>query len=314
MDTSAETDIKNSHMLREVLEGLQKPQKSLPSKYFYDKRGSELFEAICELEEYYLTRTELSIMKNNIGDIMQRIGRNIQLIELGSGSSLKTRLLLEHLPDIHSYIPVEISDHFLADVVEDLQTEYPELNINPVAADYTQPFELPDKPTETRRIAYYPGSTIGNFTKEQAADFIALIANLVDENGGLLIGFDLLKDRNKLIAAYDDQKGVTAAFNKNLLHRLNHELDTPFNIEQFKHKAIFNENKDRIEMHLESLMDQSVDISGNTINFKKGETIHTENSHKYTLQSFRELTKPYFDTVQTWSDPNNLFAIQFLKK
>lgn len=301
-------------MLDEVLEGLQKPQKTLPSKYFYDKRGSELFEQICELDEYYPTRTEFSIMRENIEEITAQLGGNIQFIELGSGSSLKTRLLLDHLPDIDSYVPVDISDDFLADVAIDLQSEYPILDIMPVAADYTQPFDLPQKNHETRRIAFYPGSTIGNFTKEQAAEFIALIAGLVVENGGLLIGFDLLKDEETLISAYDDSKGITAEFNKNILWRINRELDANFNPDAFEHKAIFNEKKNRIEMHLISQADQVVRILGDTITFSKGETIHTENSHKYSLESFREITAPYFHPVQTWMDKDEMFAVQFLEK
>lgn len=230
-------------MLDEVLEGLQEPQKTLPSKYFYDKRGSKLFEQICELDEYYPTRTELSIMWENIDEITAQLGGNIQFIELGSGSSLKTRLLLDHLPDIDSYVPVDISDDFLADVAIGLQSEYPILDIMPVAADYTQPFDLPEKDPETRRIAFYPGSTIGNFTKEQAAEFITLIARLVGEKGGLLIGFDLLKDKETLISAYDDSRGITAEFNKNILRRINRELDATFNLDAFEHNAIFNEKK-----------------------------------------------------------------------
>lgn len=304
----------HSEMLREVLEGLRKQQKTLPSKYFYDKRGSELFEQICELGEYYPTRTELSIMKNNIKDIAEYLGSNLQLIELGSGSSLKTRMLLDHLSNIHSYVPVDISDDFLFSVAENLQSEYPLLDINPVSVDYTKPFNLPDKDNDVRRLVYYPGSTIGNFTQEEARDFIAQISNLIGENGGLLIGFDLIKDQDTLIAAYDDKHGVTAEFNKNLLHRINRELDANFDVEQFEHKAIFNEEKNRIEMHLMSLVDQSVGILGNSIRFNRRETIHTENSHKYSLQSFKELTKPHFKSVKTWTDKKNMFAVQYLMR
>lgn len=308
-----ENSVKTS-MPEEVLAGLRKSQKTLPSKYFYDKRGSELFELICDLDEYYLTRTELSIMEENISDIAKQLGNHIQLIELGSGSSVKTRLLLDHLGSIHSYVPVDISDDFLARVAEDLQGEYPLLDIVPVAADYTKPFDLPGVKPGVRRIAYYPGSTIGNFTKENAANFLSLIADLIGKDGGLLIGFDLLKEKETLIAAYDDTKGVTAKFNKNILLRLNRELGADFNLDVFKHRAIFNDEKSRIEMHLESLENQIVNISGTQIYFDKGETIHTENSHKYSLESFKELTEPHFNTVKTWTDPDKMFAIQFLEK
>jgi len=306
--------MENATMLAEVLVGLKQEQKSLPSKYFYDIQGSKLFEQICELEEYYPTRTELSIMQNNMDDITGELGENIQLIELGSGSSLKTRLLLENLSKIHSYVPVDISNDFLIEVTETLQKEYPLLEINPVAADYTQPFELPEVDEQIQRVVYYPGSTIGNFTKGAAADFIALIAELVGMNGGLLIGFDLLKDREALIAAYDDSKGITAAFNKNILRRINRELGANFKLDAFKHKAIFNEEKSRIEMHLVSLTYQKVDILGTQISFEEGETIHTENSHKYTLESFRELITPHFKALKTWTDGNEQFAVQYLHK
>lgn len=302
----------SSALLVDVLEGLKKSRKTLPSKYFYDKGGSELFEVICTLDEYYLTRTELEIMKDNIGEITSALGKHVQLIELGSGSSLKTRLLLDHLEDIHSYVPVDISDEFLQNESLNLQREYPNLTIEPVAADYTKPFDLPQTPAGVTKIAYFPGSTIGNFTRDAAAAFIGLIARLVGDEGGLLIGFDLIKDRRTLVEAYDDTKGVTAAFNKNILVRLNRELGADFDIDQFQHRAIFNEEESRMEMHLVSLRDQSVTICGELIFFEEGETIHTENSHKYSLGSFREMTVPHFQNVKTWMDDEQLFAIQFL--
>ena len=315
MGTTAQVQEKNVKisMPEEVLAGLSKSQKTLPSKYFYDKRGSELFELICGLDEYYLTRTELNIMEENIDDIAEELGGDIQLIELGSGSSVKTRLLLDHLNSMHSYVPVDISDDFLAEVSENLQAEYPLLDIVPVAADYTQPFDLPKIKPGVRRIAYYPGSTIGNFTKQNAADFLELIAELVGEDGGLLIGFDLLKDKETLIDAYDDSKGVTAEFNKNILIRLNRELNANFDLDLFEHQAVFNEEKSRMEMHLVSREGQSVNISDIRLHFEKGETIHTENSHKYSLESFKELTDSHFRTVETWTDSDKMFAIQFLE-
>ncbi|MFP8488693.1 L-histidine N(alpha)-methyltransferase [Gracilimonas sp. Q87] len=300
-------------MLSEVLEGLSKPQKSLPSKYFYDKKGSELFEQICQLEEYYPTRTELSILEQNVDEISDKIGKHVRLIELGSGSSLKTRLILDNIDSIDSYVPVDISKDFLADIVQDLQEEYPGLKIQPVAADYTEPFDIPGSgDSGKRRIAYYPGSTIGNFTKDRAEGFIGLISKLVDKQGGLLVGFDLIKDRTTLINAYDDSKGITAAFNKNILKRINRELSADFDVDLFEHKALFNDAKSRIEMHLVSKKDQKITIAGREFAFDEGESIHTENSHKYSLESFRNMTKPYFEHVTSWTDSENKFCVQFL--
>lgn len=313
METTLEKTNVSAEMLSDVLEGLQQPQKTLPSKYFYDQKGSELFEQITELDEYYLTRTELQIMQGNIQKIANSLGEKIQLVELGSGSSFKTRLLLNHLEQIHSYVPVDISKNFLDEVAENLRVEFPDLKINPVATDYTRSLELPETPDGVNRIIYFPGSTIGNFTKEHAEEFIGLIANSIHQNGGLLIGFDLVKDREALLAAYDDSEGVTAQFNKNILRRINRELGADFDLHQFDHQAIFNEDKSRIEMYLVSKSVQVVHIIGEEISFEKGETIHTENSHKYTLSSFREMTKPYFEHVITWTDANDYFAVQYLK-
>lgn len=313
MEATLQKKSASSEMLSDVLEGLRQAQKTLPSKYFYDQRGSELFEQITELDEYYLTRTELQIMQDNIQEIANSLGEKTQLVELGSGSSFKTRLLLNHLEEIHSYVPVDISENFLDEVAENLQVEFPDLKINPVATDYTRSLQLPEIPDGVNRIIYFPGSTIGNFTKENAEEFIGLIENSLDKHGGLLIGFDLVKDRETLLAAYNDSKEVTAQFNKNILRRINKELDADFDLNRFDHKAIFNESKSRIEMHLVSCSKQVVNIRGEKISFEKGETIHTENSHKYTLTSFRDMTKLYFEKVITWTDTNDYFTVQYLK-
>lgn len=313
MNLAVQTREDGRTMLDEIVAGLNKSQKTLPSKYFYDKKGSKLFEKICDLDEYYLTRTELSIMKNNIEEISQVIGNNVRLIELGSGSSMKTRLILDHVENIDSYIPVDISEDFLIDMVKDLKSEYPDLKIQPVAADYTEPFSIPGNDKNgSRKIAYYPGSTIGNFTRKNAEKFIELISQLLGKEGGLLIGFDLVKDRQMLIDAYDDPKGVTAEFNKNILVRINKELGANFDPERFEHLALFDEDKSRIEMHLLSKTEQKVRIAGREFFFEQGETIHTENSHKYTLESFRELTRSHFEHVVSWVDEEDEFCIQYL--
>lgn len=302
-------------MLREVKDGLKQPQKQLPSKYFYDKRGSELFEQITRLDEYYLTRTEKKILRNNIDEIAGRIGQNSVVIELGSGSSQKTRMLLDHLPDLSAYIPVDISEKYLETVVRELRKEYPGLLIKPVCADYTKPFDLPeiDRPFEYY-VVFYPGSTIGNFRPAEARQFLKSIARFLVTGGGMLIGVDLKKDKEILEKAYNDKEGITAAFNKNMLIRLNRELGSDFKVEAFRHQAIYNRQKGRIEMHLVSEVNQQIHLNGEALILKKGESIHTENSYKYSLEELRELVSPWFDVAKVWTDEDQLFSIQYLVK
>jgi dimethylhistidine N-methyltransferase len=307
------TETTNTAMRDDVLETLSRPQKCLPSKYFYDERGSELFERICELDEYYLTDADLEIMRDNIDEIVDRIGKEVELIELGSGSSRKSRLLLDHLEDIAAYFPVDISESFLKQTTEQLRKDYPELEIVPIAADYTQPFQLPDASESYRhRVAYYPGSTIGNFTPENARNFLGVIRQLILPDGGLLIGVDLKKDRSVLETAYNDSQGVTAAFNKNILLRLNRELGADFEVDQYAHKAFFNEGESRIEMHLVSQKDQEVHIDHADFFIGEGESIHTENSYKYSLDAFEELVAPHFNVEQVWTDRRDYFSVQYL--
>lgn len=302
-------------MLEEVLDGLQKPQKALSSKFFYDERGSELFEQITKLNEYYLTRTEHRIMQDHIMEIATVIGPESVIVEPGSGSSKKVRLLLDHLPDVTAYIPVEISQEYLADVVRELRREYPNLLIKPVCADYTKPFQLPEihKPFEYY-VVFYPGSTIGNFNPDEAQQFLQMLSEFMVPGGGLLIGVDLKKDKAILEAAYNDKKGVTADFNKNMLVRFNRELAADFDLEQFAHHAFYNEEKGRIEMHLVSRQDQTVHVDGKSIAFKKGETIHTENSYKYSPDDFKALVSDWFEVEKVWTDDDDLFSLQYLVK
>jgi len=306
--------LKQEDMYEEVIQGLCSPNKSLPSKYFYDARGSELFDKITELEEYYPTRCEHSIMAENIERILTVLGKNIQLIEFGSGSSLKTRLLLDHLDNQSSYIPIDISEKHLLKTAEKLRKTFPKIEIKPLAADYTQDFTLPDtRRNFSRRVAYFPGSTIGNFKPGAARKFLAHTAELVGTGGGLLIGVDLKKDSQILEKAYNDSKGITAAFNLNILNHINQKLNADFNIESFHHKAFYNSGKGRIEMHLISLKDQTVRIGNTPVIFQQGETIHTENSYKYTPEEFAELARPRFDVQHIWTDDKNYFSVQFLK-
>ncbi len=304
--------ILHSELVQEVLEGLQKPQKKIPSKYFYDQRGSELFEKICNLEEYYPTDAEMAIMEQNIDEIAQKLGEDIELIEFGSGSSRKTRLLLSNLKNIVSYVPVDISKGFLYEQAELLKKEYPGLDIYPVAADYTKRFEIPAGIPSARKVVYFPGSTIGNFTRSKAKKFMRKIAHLVKPGGGLLVGVDMKKDIKTLEAAYNDAKGITAQFNKNLLVRLNREADADFDQEKFEHKAFYNKHKGRIEMHLESLTEHEVEVAGKKILFQKGETIHTENSYKYSADEFRDLASDFFKPEEMWKDQDHLFSVHYM--
>lgn len=307
------TEVVSHSMLDEVLAGLRQPQKTLPSKLFYDERGSQLFDTICELDEYYPTRTEMGILSNNIEEISGFIGRDNLLVELGSGSSTKIRLLLDHNPDLAAYIPIDISEEFLYKSADILKQDYPNLLIIPYCADYTKPIQIPNPRVDYHhKIAFYPGSTIGNFTKKEAYYFLGRISRICGENGGLLIGVDLKKDVSVLEAAYNDSKGVTAEFNLNILKRLNDELDADFDIDNFQHKAIYNDAAGRIEMHLVSLKNQMVVIQDSPVVFRENETIHTENSYKYTVDEFAELALDFFRVEKVWTDPENYFSVQFL--
>ncbi len=300
--------------LGEILHGLQKEQKELPPKLFYDKRGSDLFDQICRLEEYYPTRTETSILQENIREIVNLIGPNPLLIEYGSGSSKKTRILLDNLPEMNTYIPVDISREHLDKTTEGLRRIYPGLEVSPICADYTSDFELPRINKEySHKLAYFPGSTIGNFYPEEAITFMQNIAHQVGTGGGLLIGVDLQKDPGVLYRAYNDSQGVTAAFNLNMLTHINREFGADFDEEMFIHEAFYNEVAGRIEMHLVSLSDQKIHISGRNFYFRENETILTEVSYKYTLECLEQLANyAGFEVQKVWTDPRNYFSVQYL--
>jgi dimethylhistidine N-methyltransferase len=285
----------------------------LPSKLFYDERGSKLFDLICELDEYYPTRTESLIMKDNIDDIVSVFKENSLFIEYGSGSSMKTRLLLDNLNDLAGYVPIDISEEHLLKTAERLREEYTDLEILPLAADYTKPFDLPEihKKVE-HKITYFPGSTIGNFAKKEAKEFLELIAETCGANGGLLIGIDLHKDKKVLEAAYNDKENVTAEFNLNILERINREFGADFEVENFSHHAFYDEDEQRIEMHLVSEEEQTVTINDRKFYFNKCETILTEYSHKYTLSGFARLTGDFFDIQKIWMDKNKYFSVLYL--
>lgn len=303
-----ENGVMSAQLEADVMEGLQKEQKTLPSKYFYDEKGSRLFEEICKLEEYYPTRTELSIMENNIREMIEAIGRETLLIEFGSGSSYKTRVILAQAKELSAYVPVDISGDFLLAEAEKLRSEFPGLQVRPIEADYTQPFDI-EANGGKKRVVYFPGSTIGNFTRDKARKFLNKTADLLQSGDGLLIGVDSKKSPEILERAYNDSKGITAAFNKNLLLRLNREVDATFNPEKFQHKAVYNEKEGRIEMHLISLFNQEVTIGDRKISFKEGESIHTENSYKYAASEFTGLLSDHYKLKYRWTDTREWFNI-----
>jgi L-histidine Nalpha-methyltransferase len=296
----------------DVLEGLSKRQKTLPCKYLYDARGSQLFDRICELPEYYPTRTEAAILRDHIGEIAGCFPYGAVLIEYGSGSSTKTRLLLDRVDDLSAYVPVDIcSDHLLRSARR-LKARYPRLRVRPICADFTRPFRVPrldDRP----RAVFFPGSTIGNFGPEEAVGLLRSMAKVAGSGGGLLIGVDLLKSPAILEPAYDDASGVTAAFNLNLLARVNRELDGTFDLAAFAHRAVFNTVESRVEMHLVSRTEQVAKVGETAFHFEAGETIHTENSHKYSRESFAELARRGGWRVESvWTDASELFSVQYL--
>jgi len=300
--------------LGDVLRGLSAKQKTLPAKYFYDERGSQLFEAICEAPEYYPTRTELTLMRECAGDMAARIGPKTLLIEYGSGSSTKTPILIDALRPA-AYLPIDISCEQLAGSALALAHARPELQVRAVCADYTKPFALPSCSDLDfrRKLVYFPGSTIGNFDRDETHRFLGHIRDLVGPEGAALIGVDLKKDPAVLHAAYNDAAGVTAAFNLNILSRINRELDGDCAINNFRHHAFYDAVLGRIEMHLMSLKRQTVTIGSTTFAFREGEMIHTEISCKYSIEEFGSITNDAgLSTAGVWTDPERLFSVHYL--
>jgi len=302
-----------AEMQSEILAGLAQPQKEISPKYFYDARGSQLFEDITQLPEYYLTRTEKSIMEASIGEIAACIGPSAAVIEFGSGAGNKIRLLLNNLQQPVASVAVEISRDHLLDSSGTLASEYPHLQTIAVCADFTRPFELPPIPGARRNLVFFPGSTIGNFPPEEAVSLLQVMNRTADENGALLIGADLVKDPTVLEAAYNDSAGVTAEFNLNLLAHINRELQADFEADEFRHLAVYNKQAQRIEMYLVSQREQTVHIGGEQIQFDCGERILTEYAYKYELDSFARLAaRAGFRVEQVWTDPQKHFSVQYL--
>lgn len=309
----------NPALAHDVLTGLSQSQKTLPCIWFYDHRGSMLFEDITRTPEYYPTRTETRLLEGLVAEVAQAVGPGAQLVELGSGSSKKTRLLLQAMPSLGAYVPVDISEAFLKQSVAALLADFPSLLVQPVAADFTAHFELPQRPagpTQTgARLGFFPGSTIGNFSPQGATALLRQFADVLGPQAWLLIGVDTTQNPALLLPAYDDAQGVTAAFNMNLLLRINRELGANFQLNRFHHAARFNTTEGRIEMHLVSEIHQTVQVLGHRFEFRAGESIHTENAYKYSASSFRTLAgNAGWRDTRVWMDHQGTGFAVFLMR
>jgi dimethylhistidine N-methyltransferase len=304
----------NRLFLTDAIEGLSATPKRLPAKYFYDERGSALFEAICALPEYYLTRTETALLKHAADDIARYISPNAALVEFGSGASTKTRLLLDAAPQLGAYVPMDISADALARAAAQIRADYPKLIVEPLLADFTQAFDLPQVAKERPRTGFFPGSTIGNFPPDEAVEFLAIARKHLGEDAQFIVGVDLVKDEDVLVAAYDDAQGVTAHFNLNLLGRINRELGGDIDLAAFGHRATWNAAASRMEMHLVSRADQSFSVGGRRFDIAAGETIHSENSYKFTLEGFSGLAdRAGWRVGGQWVSPDPGFAVFLLQ-
>ena len=297
----------------DAVAGLTASPKRLSPKYFYDSAGSALFERITQLPEYYPTRREIGILNEHAGDIAALIPPGAALIEFGSGSSTKTRIVLSTATSLAAYVPVDISEQFLLRQAADLRREYPRLAVLPVVADFTKPFGLPDAVQAMPRVGFFSGSTIGNFESHEAAAFLRHAGRILGRGATFIVGVDLVKDTQVLQKAYCDSQGVTAQFNLNVLARMNRELGAKFNLASFEHHAFFNRERSRIEMHLASRKRQRIKLCGECIDFRAGETIHTENSYKYSIESFGALARGAgFTPLAVWTDPDGYFSVHAL--
>uniref|UniRef100_Q07R67 Histidine-specific methyltransferase SAM-dependent domain-containing protein n=1 Tax=Rhodopseudomonas palustris (strain BisA53) TaxID=316055 RepID=Q07R67_RHOP5 len=305
-------DEQTSAFARDAIEGLSKQPKQLPPKYFYDAAGSDLFEQITKLPEYYPTRTELNILHERAGEIAALMPRGAALIEFGAGAFTKARILLA-AADVAAYVPVDISGEFLDAQARALRFDFPRLEVHPIAADFTAPFALPAALQAMPKVGFFPGSTLGNFEPHEASAFLRSARSILGSGATLLIGIDLEKDDSVLTAAYNDQAGVTARFNLNVLERINRELGGDFDLHNFVHRAIFNRERHRIEMHLISRRAQRVRLLGRSFTFRAGETIHTENSYKYSVARFNAVAQNSSWTPQAlWTDADGLFSVHAL--
>jgi dimethylhistidine N-methyltransferase len=311
------TAVSDKNFAGNLLTGLAKTPKEIACKYFYDAAGSHLFDQICELPEYYQTRTEMALLSRHAGEIAALMGESVEILEFGAGSLRKVRILLDAAQNPYAYTPLDISGDYLGEVVRALAAEYPALVLRPVVGDFTSPLEIPDLPGRnskiSRRAGFFPGSTIGNFKPDAAMALLRQMRASLN-GGGLLIGVDLVKNPARLHAAYNDASGVTALFNKNLMVRANRELGADFDTDSFAHYAPYNASAHRIEMYLVSLKRQSVTIGAERFDFAAGEPVHTEDSHKYTIESFREMAaRAGFNPRAVWTDEERLFSVHWLE-
>ena len=299
--------------LAEIVEGLRRPEKSISPKYFYDERGSQLFDAITHLPEYYPTETELGIMRDNMAELAELVGPQASLIEYGSGSSRKTRTLLDSLDRLAVYVPVDISADHLLESADTIRSEFPGLEVLPVVADFTRPFALPSPSImPLRNIIYFPGSTIGNFTPQAAQELLEVMYGEAGEGGALLIGVDLQKDAGVIERAYNDSAGITAEFNLNMLIHLNREFGFDFDLDTYSHSARYDTDEGRVEIRLTSSKDQTITTGDEEISIAAGEAILTEYSHKYTLDSFATMAHHAgFRVKKVWLDSELLFSVQY---
>ena len=308
-----EQSLEISEFEADILDGLRSIPKSVPAKYFYDAAGSRLFERITELPEYYPTRCEMHILRRQTGEIAKLIPEGAALVEFGSGSSKKARILLGGAaPKLAAYVPVDICGEMIEQEAAELRPDFPRLKVLPVTADICKPFALPEEAkVAPARVGFFPGSTIGNFEPHEAAGFLQNAANILGRGAILLVGADLIKSVEVLNAAYNDAEGVTAQFNLNLLARINRELGGTFRLDSFEHHAFYNRERHRIEMHLASVKRQRVKVAGEVIEFRAGETIHTENSYKYSVESLAALARGVgWLPVRAWTDSRKYFSIQ----
>lgn len=297
-----------------VLAGLSRTPRAIPAKFLYDERGSALFDAICELPEYYLTRTETEILRGCAGEIATLAGAGRALVEYGSGSSVKSRLLIESLRDLSAYVPIDISRQHLDAAANRLRRDYPDLRVEPVCADYMMLDRLPaDVGVDGRRLGFFPGSTIGNLLPDEATAFLCRARRLLGKEGAMVLGVDLKKDPRRLHDAYNDSAGVTAQFTLNLLRRMNRELDANFDLGAFAHDAFYNPAQGRIEIYFRSLKPQSVTVAGRTFAFAAGERVHTEYSYKFDDAGIANLARSAgFGIARTWTDRQRQFAVVYL--